>query len=110
MGSSSSGSGSALVSGNVVNTGAPSPLKALVSAELGVVLGPLDKFLTALQMPGVNTQAVIQQFGELQLAELQQAPLIESIGIQGVASAAQTKLHSWVNDLTASAASAASAK
>lgn len=77
----------------------------IVAAELAVIIGPLNKFLTALQAPGVNTESVVQDYTTLQLAELQNAPLLESVGIQGIAAAAQTKL----NALLANAATPAPA-
>jgi hypothetical protein len=79
-------------------------LTPTLEAELAVVIGPLNSFLTALQAPNVNTQTVVQDYTSLQLAELQNAPLIESIGIGGVAAAAQTKLNARIASLTAPAA------
>ena len=80
-----------------------SSLNPLIAAELAVVINPLQKFLSALQAPGVNTESVIQDYTSLQLAELQNAPLIESVGIAGIAAAAQTKLNALLAGVTPTA-------
>jgi hypothetical protein len=65
----------------------------IIAAELAVVVNPLQTFLSALQAPGANTETVVQDYAALQLAEIQNAPLIESVGIAGIAKAAQAKLN-----------------
>lgn len=81
------------------------PVQSLEQAELAIILKPVDTFLTALQQPGANTENVMQDFAALQLAAIQDAPAIESVGIVNVAAAIQAKLHA----LVASATTAASA-
>lgn len=77
-------------------TGAADPVKTLEAAELALVFSPLNKFLTDLQVPGANTESVVQEFGKLQLSLLANAPGAESIGISGIAAVLQQKLKSAV--------------
>lgn len=85
------------------------PIQSLAQAELAIILKPVDNFLTALQQPDVNTETVVQDFAQLQLAAIQDIPALESVGIGNVAASLQTKLHSLVASATASAAAVAPA-
>lgn len=72
------------------------PFQNLLAAELAVFLPLLNNFLTALQQPGVNTQAVVQDYGKAQLEALGSLPQAETVGINTVAAAAQTQLNTIV--------------
>lgn len=76
-----------------------SKTSSIVTAELPAVLKPLDNFLTALQQPGANTETVVQEFGKLQLAEIQNAPVEENIAIDVAAAHIQEKLRNLIPDL-----------
>jgi len=75
-------------------------LSNIATAELQVVLQPVNKFLTDLQQPGVNYQAVLQDFAALQLSVLSDAPVLQSVGISNIAAALQTALNNWVVSVT----------
>ena len=60
---------------------------------LAIIKGPLNNFLTALQAPNVNYQTVLQDFSVLQLAELQNGPAVQSVGISDIAAAIYAKLN-----------------
>lgn len=68
----------------------------LIAAELAIVLAPLNKFLSDLQQPGVNTETTVQEFSKLQLSLLQNAPGMQSVGINQIAAQLQQKLNSLV--------------
>lgn len=93
--------------GTTTNVTTPDPIAALKAAELALVLSPLNKFLTDLQQPGANTEAVVQEFGKLQLALLQNAPGAESVGVNGVAALLQQKLNGVVAHVAAAPAAPA---
>lgn len=76
----------------------------IVAADLQVILAPVNKFLTDLQQPGANTQEVIADFSQLQLAALADVPLFESVGIQNIAAGLQMALNNWVSSVTPKAA------
>lgn len=79
----------------------------LIAAELAIILAPLNSFLSDLQKPGANTEAAMQDFGKLQLQLLQNAPGMESVGINQIAAQLQQKLNSLVASQTASATTTA---
>lgn len=79
------------------STTQPNPIQTLASAELAIVLKPVDDFLTALQAPGANTETIVQDFAKLQLAAIQDVPELESVGIGNLAGIIQAKLHGLVN-------------
>lgn len=95
--SSGSGSGAA-------NT---DPLAQLKAQELAVILNPIKEFLTALQQPNANVETLVSGFQIVKLAELQNIPAIESIGINNIAAIILEKLNSWESSFTGSAAKAA---
>lgn len=72
------------------------PIQSIASAELAIILKPVDDFLTALQQPDANEETVVQDFARLQLAALQDLPELEAVGINGVAAAVQKKLHDFI--------------
>lgn len=74
---------------------AANPLSKLEAAELNVVLAPIFTYLTTLQAPGANAETVVAGFEALKLELVAQLPLIESIGINEVASDAQARLAAW---------------
>lgn len=75
--------------------------QSLTAAELQVLFGPINTFLTELQRPDVNIQAVAQGWAQLQLAELQNEPLAQSVGISNIAAIAQAKINAIEAKLTA---------
>lgn len=75
------------------------PIQSLASAELAIVLKPVDEFLTALQEPNVNIATIVQDFAKLQLAVIQDLPELEAVGIGGIAAALQKKLHNFVSSV-----------
>lgn len=87
--------------GTTTNTTTADPIAALKAAELALVLSPLNKFLSDLQVPGANTETAVQEFGKLQLSLLANAPGAESVGINGVAALLQQKLNSLVSSTAA---------
>jgi hypothetical protein len=76
------------------------PLANLAAAELAIVLKPINDFLTALQQPGVNVAAVLQDFTKLQLEILGDVPALEAVGIGNIAAYLQQELNGWVNSQT----------
>lgn len=72
---------------------------AIVIDELGILFKPLNDFLTALQQPDINTEAVAADAGKLLLAEIQNVPQIESVGIAGTAKDLQEKLQAVMTPL-----------
>lgn len=87
----------------ITPTPSTNPFQGVIAAELAIALGPINNFLTALQKPDVNIQAATQDFANLQLAEIQSAPLAESVGIQQLAALAQGKLQALVASVAAAA-------
>lgn len=83
--------------------------KGVLAAELAIQLGTVDMFLTALQQPNVNTEAVVQDFQKMQLNLLANAPQAESVGISGVAAAVQSQLNALVAHLQTNPVPATSA-
>ena len=83
-----------------MSTATNTVLQDIVAADIQVILQPINKFLTDLQQPGVNYQAVLQDFAALQLSVLSDAPILQSVGISNVAAALQTALNNWVASVT----------
>lgn len=69
---------------------------SVLAVELPIVLKPLNDFLTVLQQPGVNVEAAAQDYAALQLAEIQNAPVEESVAINEVSAILQAKLATLV--------------
>jgi hypothetical protein len=75
-------------------------LPAILQAELALFMKPLDAFLTALQQPGVNTQAAVQDYVQLQVASIGTLPAAETTAINTTAATAQTQLHAALASAT----------
>ncbi len=65
----------------------------IIQAEVALFKGPLNDFLTKLQQPAVNVQAVVQDYVRLQLVALSQAPQAQSVAINKLAAMAQEALN-----------------
>ncbi len=78
-------------------------LKKLGHDELALFIPLLDAELTALQQPGANTQAVLQDAMKVKIEALAQVPAAESTGINDTAAAAQVSLHTILNQVATAA-------
>jgi hypothetical protein len=81
-------------------------LQNLEAAELAIALKPVYVYLTALQQPGANVETAVAGFKVLELNEMANEPLFESVGINNVALGLQNAISAWEQKVTGGSTSA----